>query len=52
MYSETQWLDVEFEEDARNTAVVLQLAGVMRDAVLVRLQRLRARSDVRRRYDM
>ena len=52
MYRETQWLNVELEENPRDATVMLQLAGVMRNAVLVRLQGFRAWSDIGRGDNM
>ena len=52
MDRELHRVEVELEEDAGHAAVVLKYAGVVRHAVLMRVQRLRARRDVCRRDDV
>jgi hypothetical protein len=48
MYTQPHGLQIELEENPRGASVMLEHASVMSDAVLVRVERGRARSDVGR----
>ena len=47
-----QRVEIKFEEDSRGSSVMIQDAGVVCNAVLVRVKRFRAWGDVGRRHDV
>ena len=52
VHGDLERIEVELEENARCAAVVVKHASVVGYAVLVRVERLGARRDVCRGYDM